>query len=252
MLKAVSFSSLHSSSADRYDTRAFNQLAARFIVKAFSSKNRSVQRRTLVLPGLVLRLSLTDWRSRTEEVRSYYRRRFHQLNEIDIGIKPATDYYGEMNSSVASNTRIEPPPAVVVWHWPLFQSGWLGVGFMCVLLTLFLFIQLQIRQTAMGALAIAAVLAVTVWYWLPVRFTFRANGIERRVLGVKRRISLSKIEGYDFVDNGLRIFHTASGHSFPTKRTFISWNHHREEIEQMLAFYSQRRAAGRGSSITIH
>lgn len=177
---------------------------------------------------------------------------FEHLNEINIGINLPTDYHEGMNSSVASKPRMEPPPPFVVWHWPLFQSGWLGVGFMCVLLTLFLFIQLQIRQTAMGALAIAAVLSVTVWYWLPVRFTFRANGIERRIFGVRRRISLSRIEGYDVVDNGLRIFHSAARNSSPSKRTFISWNRHREEIEQMLTFYSQRRAAGRGSSITIH
>jgi hypothetical protein len=127
---------------------------------------------------------------------------------------------------------------VIVRHWPLLQSGWKGVAFMLLLLGVFLAVQVRVRQTGMAALSILAVLSVTVWYWLPVRYVFRPAGIERRLLGTRRLIPWSSIGGYKALPDGIQLFVARGSNS--AQGLFVSWNGKQELLQRAVDQYIQQ------------
>ena len=131
-------------------------------------------------------------------------------------------------------------------HWPLVQSGWKGIFFLGVLLGIVLLIHNYANQPAMAPIALLAILVVTVWFWLPVRYTIRASGIERQVLTRRQHIAWANIADYQAIDEGVKLRPTWSN----SGSLYISWDGQRERFERMLEAHINRARSRSGSSVS--
>ncbi|MCA9216814.1 MAG: hypothetical protein KDB27_27280 [Planctomycetales bacterium] len=131
-------------------------------------------------------------------------------------------------------------------HWPLVQSGWKGIAFLGVLLAVVLLIHNYAQQPGMAPIAVIVVLVVTVWFWLPVRYTIRASGIERHVLTRRQHIAWANIADYQALREGVKLRPTWSN----SGSLYISWNGQRHAFERMLIAHISRARKSSGSSVS--
>ena len=110
---------------------------------------------------------------------------------------------------------------------------------MLVLIGVFLLIHLRTEQTGMASLSVLAILAVTHWFWFPVHYVFNAYGIQRRILGLPQRFPWARIEGYQAMQDGIRICRSIPS-SNSLRSFFVAWSRHRKEIESIVAHYTRR------------
>ena len=93
-----------------------------------------------------------------------------------------------MNQKPDDNSDQLRTSEVTVWQWPLAQSGWKGYVFVAFLTSMFIAVQVRTGQFSMACMSVLSVLFVTFWYWLPVRYVFRDNVIERNLMGFRQII----------------------------------------------------------------
>ena len=131
-------------------------------------------------------------------------------------------------------------------HWPLVQSSWKGLAFLGVLIAVVLVIHNYAQQPGMAPIALLAILVVTVWFWVPVRYTIRASGIERQILTKRQHIAWANIADFQPLRDGVKLRPTWSN----SGSLYISWNGHREVLQRMLETHIRRSRKTTGSSVS--
>ena len=121
---------------------------------------------------------------------------------------------------------------------------------MLVLIGVFLLIQQRTAQTGMASLSVLAILSVTHWFWLPVRYKFNSYGLERRFFGVPQRFPWARIEAFRPLKDGILLSRsTATSDSLHTM--FIAWSNRRHELESMVTYLTRQVSRKHGSSNSI-
>ena len=138
------------------------------------------------------------------------------------------------------------PLELHVLHWPLIQSSWKGLAFLAVLISVVLLIHNYAKQPGMAPIALLAILVVTVWFWMPVRYTVRASGIERQVFTRRQHIAWANIADYQPLCDGVKLRPTWSN----SGSLYISWNGQREDFQRMLEVHINRSRKSSGSSVS--
>ncbi|MFC1759170.1 hypothetical protein ACFL2H_10465 [Planctomycetota bacterium] len=150
------------------------------------------------------------------------------------------------HSSTDAPSSEQLPLELHLLHWPLVQSGWKGLAFLGVLLGVVLLIHNYANQPAMAPIALLAILVVTVWFWLPIRYTIRASGIERRVFRRRHHIAWANIASFQPLRDGVKLRPTWSN----SGSLYISWNGHQQTFQRMLETYISRARKTSGSSVS--
>lgn len=147
-------------------------------------------------------------------------------------------------TEAASTERL--PLELRLLHWPLVQSSWKGLAFLGVLIGVVLVIHNYAQQPGMAPIALLAILVVTVWFWVPVRYTIRASGIERQILTKRQHIAWANIADFQPLRDGVKLRPTWSN----SGSLYISWNGHREVLQRMLETHIRRSRKATGSSVS--
>jgi hypothetical protein len=92
---------------------------------------------------------------------------------------------------------------------------------------------------------VGVLLAATLWRtWLPVQYHLGGNGVERKVLGLSRRMSWSSIRHFDVRGDGVLLFFDADVAALSSLRgVYLRWGTEREAVLANLEHYLPGRTA---------